>query len=475
MKKEILRINNLNFHYTMTGKLENISLCIFEGECVGFLGLTYSGKDLLLQLLNGEIEEKEQEFSAYIAGQKIAGSRKLKEHVYRMTASNYTIDDWTVAEYIGLVAADWFQMVFRGRALEEETENYFREQGLELDVTRKMRELTELEKRVVDLVKAGKAGAKIVIVEDEFEGMGQADTKKFAGIMKGIIAGRMAVIVNSHSNMIASLLSDKYVIFSKGRIVKKCQKNYIKNDAHLERFLLRDTVISKKMSLDSYALKQTSEKNIVYCIKDMRLSEGRMEDFYFFKGEIVTFLALDMREKERIFMVLSGRRNEEGTSYIMDSKKYGGTNTDIFAGKKIVSIKCLGSQEEIFTEMSVGENLLLPSLQKISSLEYIISSNKMSRMLTEDMKTGEAEQSEIAGNLEMNELISLTLERWYIYHPRVLVLFEPFVECDMYGVSIVKSYIKKFANRGTSVIIVKSREEYVEDISDRMIRLDYPQ
>ena len=342
-------------------------------------------------------------------------------------------------------------------------------------MTRKMRELTELEKRVVDLVKAGKAGAKIVIVEDEFEGMGQADTKKFAGIMKGIIAGRMAVIVNSHSNMIASLLSDKYVIFSKGRIVKKCQKNYIKNDAHLERFLLRDTVISKKMSLDSYALKQTSEKNIVYCIKDMRLSEGRMEDFYFFKGEIVTFLALDMREKERIFMVLSGRRNEEGTSYIMDSKKYGGTNTDIFAGKKIVSIKCLGSQEEIFTEMSVGENLLLPSLQKISSLEYIISSNKMSRMLTEDMKTGEAEQSEIAGNLEMNELISLTLERWYIYHPRVLVLFEPFVECDMYGVSIVKSYIKKFANRGTSVIIVKSREEYVEDISDRMIRLDYPQ
>ena len=200
-----------------------------------------------------------------------------------------------------------------------------------------------------------------------------------------------------------------------------------------------------------------------------------MEDFYFFMGEIVTFLALDMREKERIFMVLSGRRNEEGTSYIMDSKKYGGTNTDIFAGKKIVSIKCLGSQEEIFTEMSVGENLLLPSLQKISSLEYIISSNKMSRMLTEDMKTGEAEQSEIAGNLEMNELISLTLERWYIYHPRVLVLFEPFVECDMYGVSIVKSYIKKFANRGTSVIIVKSREEYVEDISDRMIRLDYPQ
>ena len=56
MKKEILRINDLNYTYTSTNRLENISLCILEGECVGFLGLTYSGKDLLVQLLDGNLE-----------------------------------------------------------------------------------------------------------------------------------------------------------------------------------------------------------------------------------------------------------------------------------------------------------------------------------------------------------------------------------------------------------------------------------
>ena len=49
MKKEVLRINNMNFEFAQAKKLENISLCIMEGEVVGFLGLTYSGKDMLVR------------------------------------------------------------------------------------------------------------------------------------------------------------------------------------------------------------------------------------------------------------------------------------------------------------------------------------------------------------------------------------------------------------------------------------------
>jgi len=50
-------------------------------------------------------------------------------------------------------------------------------------------------------------------------------------------------------------------------------------------------------------------------------------------------------------------------------------------------------------------------------------------------------------------------------------LFEPFFHCDIFGISLVKSYIKKFTGIGTTVIIVKSRKEYAEDISDRIISI----
>ena len=132
----------------------------------------------------------------------------------------------------------------------------------------------------------------------------------------------------------------------------------------------------------------------------------------------------------------------------------------------------MGSEEEVFAGMSAGENLLIPSLRKISSLEYIANSSKIPRMLGEKLGQAEVAPDAAADSLGVNDIINITLERWYIYNPKVLILFEPFARCDLMGVSIVKSYIKKFANRGSAVIIIKSREEYVEDISDQIISVE---
>ena len=471
MKKEILRINDLNYTYTSTNRLENISLCILEGECVGFLGLTYSGKDLLVQLLDGNLEGGIDGAAVYIAGEKVSGSKYLREKVYRITADNYLIDDWTVAEYIGLVDTGWLGMLLHGRQLAQEIGQYFESLGLKFDVSRKMRELTEAEKRIVDLVKALKRGAKLVIIEDEFEGMDSRDIALFADAMKRLIAGRMAVVVNSHSNMIMHLLSDKYIIFSKGRIVKKCSKSYIRDTEHLEQFLLSGGTIAGKTAAGRYVQEQAEDENIVYRVKGFVFQKEQRRDFAFAKGKVASFLILDGKEKERFFMALSGRIPEEDIEYVVDGRRYRSVSPDFLVRHKIVSVKSMGGQDEIFTKMAVEENLLLPSLYKISSLEYISYAGGMARMAGENMEKEETDQTAMAGSLEINDVISMTLERWYIYNPKVLILFEPFILCDAYGVSIVKSYITKFAARGTSVVIIKSREEYVEDISDEIINL----
>ena len=49
------------------------------------------------------------------------------------------------------------------------------------------------------------------------------------------------MIVNSNSNFIMSELSDKFIIFDRGHVVKKCAREYIKNEEQLERFFLGKT------------------------------------------------------------------------------------------------------------------------------------------------------------------------------------------------------------------------------------------
>lgn len=472
MKKEILRMNNLNFRYGMNRKLEDASLYALEGECLGFRGLTYSGKDLVVGLLTDNVDENIRDHHVYIAGRRITSNEELAEKVYRITASNYIIEEWSVAEYIGLVESSWLMMLWKKRRLEEETASFFEMLEVPIDVSRKLKELSELEKRIVDVVKALKRGAKVLVVEDEFEGMRPESIRRFSMVMRRLIHKDMAVIVNSHSDMVLSFLSDKYIIFKKGRIVKKCKKEYITDSVHLEKFLMGNRIISQKRDLDMYRLKQFDERHPVYSVCHIRLKDGRREDFRFAGGEVSTVLVLDRKERERLFMLISGRTTEGDVRYILENQVFDGMEFDKHVAKKVVSVMHLGNTDEVFSRMSVGENLLLPSLCKISSMEYIATSGKMARMLEKNMGHEIPVKGLPAKELEINDLIRVTLERWYIYNPKVLVLFEPFIQCDLYGVSIVKSCIKKFANRGTAVIIIKSREEYMEDISDKMINID---
>lgn len=473
MKKEILRINNLNLSPGRMRSLENITLCILGGEMVGFLGLSYSGKDLTVKILSGDTQEELRRHHIYIGGRRISGNGELTGAVYRIAASNYIIDDWTVAEYVGLVDSGWFQLMWKKRRLEEQVRKFFEEIEVGISVSKKMKELSELEKRVVDVAKAKWNKKKLLIVEDEFEGMRPEDIKELGKVVKRLIAGDMGVIINSHSDIVLSLLSEKYVIFKKGRIVKKCRKDYIKNGLHLEKFLLGGGVISRKKGLDSYMLEeQEGEGKPVYRIEGLRMRTGKVFDFNFLRGEIVTFLALDGKVKERLFMVLSGRRAAPCISCVLNSRVYRAADFSDYVREKVVSVMHMGSEEEVFAGMSAGENLLIPSLRKISSFDYIANSSKIPRMLGEELRQAEVAADVSADSLGVNDIINITLERWYIYNPRVLILFEPFARCDLMGVSIVKSYIKKFANRGTAVIIIKSREEYIEDISDQIISVD---
>lgn len=89
MKKELLRINRLNYNYTRTRKLENVSFCILEGECIGFLGLSYSGKDLMTSLLRGELTEGDGSGAIYLGGQKVNDWEVLGKEIYYMCPDNY--------------------------------------------------------------------------------------------------------------------------------------------------------------------------------------------------------------------------------------------------------------------------------------------------------------------------------------------------------------------------------------------------
>ncbi|MEF9998955.1 MAG: ATP-binding cassette domain-containing protein [Lachnospiraceae bacterium] len=469
MKREMLRIHNLNTESKETTRLMNVSLCLMGGTNVGLLGLAHSGKSVLVEVLCGI--ERKYKGSIYIDEKRILDFKENKNLVYRITNSNYMIDDWTAAEYIGLVEAKSLFGFFDSKKLVEKTKQLFDMIGLNINPNKKIKDLSELEKRLVDLIKACSLGSKIVIIEDEFEGCSAEDIQHFRKLMDRTGTKERLILVNCNSNNVQSILTDWCIIFKKGWIVKKCKKEYIRSSTHLERFMLEQGIYSKKEDLDSYKIVPQTGQEVVMSMHHIILSSGERYQFNFCKATVYAVLTLNIKKKEELFRVLSGRSLERCEKLLIDGELCNYKNVMEYVEHKIVSIAHMGDKDELLQDMSAGENLLVPSLRKISTWEYITSEHKMSKMLEKEFGTEVGAQEQSVKFLTTNDCIGLILERWYVYKPKVLVLFEPFMNCDVYGVSLVKSYIKKFVEIDTAVIIVKSRIEYIEDISDQIIEI----
>lgn len=419
MRRELLKINNLNCTHTQEGKLDNISLFILEGECVGFLGLSYSGKDLLAKILSGNVERG---FSGHI---HIAGSDKqqdrFKRYIYKICPANYLIGDWTVAEYLCLVESKKHRVYLRRTELENEAKEYLEKLNLKIQVTKKLKQLSEIEKRIVDFAKACYRGAKIVIIEDEFEGMSYDEIRMFARIIHRLVKERIGVIVNSHSNFVLTTLSDKYIIFSEGRIVKKCKNINNDSEAQLYQFL-QEGQVEKETEKYLYDKDQSEIDDFWYCVKNLELRKRETAEFNINKGEIVTIISHDKIQKDKIFRALSGREKIGNTLYIINGKTYSRMDYYKLAEERIVSVKVLGSLEELFKRMSVEENLLLPSLKKFSTFDYIGFSKKIRDIIMLEMKQDTSHKGMWIKDLKINELVELTLARWYVLNPKVIVL-----------------------------------------------------
>ena len=123
--------------------------------------------------------------------------------------------------------------------------------------------------------------------------------------------------------------------------------------------------------------------------------------------------------------------------------------------------------------MSMEDNLLMPSLQKFSGFQYFQQGGNLHRA-TKEMVWGESdEKNEKAIRLaDQSSRIRINMGRWLMFRPKVLVLYEPFSTCDTYGATLISTYIKRIANMGTSVIVVKSNEEFMAELADHIYTIE---
>ncbi len=467
MKKELIYFRNCTIR-TKYIDIEKISLSLFSGESTAFLGLASSGKRDFINALCGDIPFKS---AGIFLDSKRLSQKEISNTIHKIRDINYSISNWTVYEYVGLVNSKDNSLFLNKKKLSKEISLIFQKLGLDIDVNKSLDSLSELEKRLIDVVKACINSCKIILIEDELTGLTTLELISLKENIKRIIKKQnVSLIINVNSYKVNSILADNYIIFKKGEIIKKCPSSKISNKEELERLLI-DSHIGGTLNTENNIIISES-KEVVYRVNNINLNNNISKNFYFRKASVSSIISLNRDDKKKIFDALSGRKTDSFVDIYIDEEKVYLKNIEDFVKNKIVSINNLLSLNELIDNFSIGENIIIPSLAKFNSFEYSLNAKKMKNILEKQLLESICFDDDDAFNI--NETFRencIIFERWYVFKPKVLIIYEPFNNCDVKGVNLIKSYISKFKKNDTAIIIINSRKSDIYDISDFIYKI----
>ena len=99
MIDEILNIRHIRKSFPYGIVLDDISLNVIKGECMGIIGENGSGKSVLIRILAGELEKDQGEI--YLEGRRYEPgdiSTAQEQGVYRIAQKSMLLEDMTAAE-----------------------------------------------------------------------------------------------------------------------------------------------------------------------------------------------------------------------------------------------------------------------------------------------------------------------------------------------------------------------------------------
>lgn len=118
-------------------------------------------------------------YQFYIHNNRVHKIEELQKLAYLISADNYQIERWTIAEYICIQSSRWLMLKRNEREMRIKAEECLEKLEVSIDVSRQLKSLSEYEKRIIDIVKAYNLGAHLLIIEDEMTGMRHEDMERF--------------------------------------------------------------------------------------------------------------------------------------------------------------------------------------------------------------------------------------------------------------------------------------------------------
>jgi len=370
--KVILEFKELTKQYPGTTALQNVSFSINRGEVFGLMGENGAGKSTLLNILSGAVSETSGEI--FIEGQKLTGTpfNRRKEGIsmvyqglglaLHLTGEENILLGNEISNYIGVIN--------RKKQLEK-ARKLMQSVGVDIDLKVPVLNLSADERQLVAIIRAISLNAKIIALDEPTSSLSKGEVGKLFKIINDLSKKGITFIFVSHH------LEEVFQISNRLAVLKDGQLQGIRKTEEMTPHSLTEMMVGSKI-IEKYDAKFANEKSthsnkVLMEVKNLT-KKGEFYDISFkvYEGEILCFAGLMGSGRTTLIKAIFGADTFDEGEIIFNGKKVKNFSPRNAIKQGIAYLPEDRLNEGILKTMSVGENITIENLEKISTRSGVI-------------------------------------------------------------------------------------------------------
>lgn len=439
------------------------------GEVHALLGENGAGKSTLSKLLAGVVEPSSGKIILNGKEIKFSGPADALQHGIAMVFQETSlVPSMTVAQNLYLGDEKAFN---RLRGITIAAQQFLQSLNFTVDPTANVSTLGAAKRQMVEIARAVRLNAKIIIFDEPTATLTPEERKHFFALVRRLKKRGVTIVFISHALEEALLISDRITIMRDG------EKVMTENTVYLDQAKIVQAMIGRASvegSQPRRALRPAGPR--ILSVEDVSMGAMvRNTSFSVFEGQTTGIFGLVGSGRTETAKIIAGvfKRNflRGGTiEYRGQPVRYTTPREAVRDG--IVYVTEDRKVDGFFETMSIAENLyaglLAAGLERLPVISYkemkALADTWRNKLAIKSIDS-KAQVIELSGGNQQKVVISKAL----VQKPKLIIFDEPTRGVDVGAIAEIHSLIEALADQGLAVIVISSYLPEILALSDRIL------
>lgn len=463
----ILEFDNIGKRFPGVDALKGVSFRCRKGEVHALVGENGAGKSTLMKCLSGIYEPTAGRIIYKNEPLSVASLHEAQLKGISIIYQEFSlIEEFTVSEnvFLNREFTNMFGFVDPKKA-REETRQLLKNLGLELNVNKKVNELTVVQQQVVEIVKALSVKADVLIMDEPSATLTDSELRKLFKIISMLKENGVTIIYISHRLEEIFEIADRVTVLKDGQCMGTVNIDETDHDDLIQR------MVGRKIE-DLYPERSGTKGKILLEVKGLNLN-GKLSDISFdiCAGEILGVAGMVGSGRTQLARCIMGIDSRDaGSIRIRNTGQHMNDIRDAIQngmGYLPEDRKMLG----ILGHMSVKENITICDLDSFLRCGIIMAKNELAEATRQkeqlQIKVSGLEQAiqDLSGGNQQKALIA----RWLLKDPHVFILSEPTRGIDVGAKTEIYKLMRNLVKSGKAIVMISSELPEIIGVSDRIM------